>query len=198
MEKIKEHLQWWENNLSSPQTQKDFEGWLETSDLESRNGLFSIIINKKIMNVLEIGPGTFIDYNIFFSKEENIKYKSIDVTKKIVDNAKNLGIDCTHSSIEEIKFPESEFDFVYCRHVFEHLDYYTIALDEMVRVSKKYIAVIFWLINENEEDLINYDSNAKLYHNSYSKIKIEKYLIEKKLKFTWINSDKDTILLIEK
>ena len=72
------------------------------------------------------------------------------------------------------------------------------ALDEMVRVSKKYIAVIFWLINDNEDDIINYDSNVKLYHNNYSKIKIEKYLIEKKLKFTWIKSDKDTILLIEK
>lgn len=152
---------------------------------------------KKINNVLEIGPGIFIDYNQFFSKKNNIEYKSIDITKKIVDKAKELGITCEQSSIENIIYPDSSFELVYCRHVMEHLDYYTDALDEMIRVSNKYVCVIFWLLSDSD-DIIDYNSNLSLYHNQYSKVKIEKLLTEKNLSFEWINSNNDKILFISK
>ena len=66
---IKPHLQWWEDNLSIPERHKEFSGWLEDSDMSSRTELFNQIESKKINNVLEIGPGIFTDYNIFFSKK---------------------------------------------------------------------------------------------------------------------------------
>jgi ubiquinone/menaquinone biosynthesis C-methylase UbiE len=198
MENIKEHLQWWENNLSSNELEKEFEGWLENSDYDSRKKLFLIIQQRAINNVLELGPGTFIDYQMFFSKEKNISYHSIDITKKIVDNGKKMGIECSQGSIEQIKYPDSHFNLVYCRHVFEHLDYYTQALSEMIRVSNKYVAVIFWLINDGDFDSINYDSNVKLYHNRYSKTKIETFLTEQNLKFNWVYCSNDIILFIEK
>jgi ubiquinone/menaquinone biosynthesis C-methylase UbiE len=197
LQEIKPHLQWWENNLSIPGKQEEFSGWLEESDVSSRTELFNIIESKKINNVLEIGPGIFIDYNMFFSKKENITYKSIDITKKIVEKAKDLGISCEQSSIENIIYPDTSFDLVYCRHVMEHLDYYSEALEEMIRVSNKYVCVIFWLLSDGD-DIINYNSALNLYHNQYSKLKIEKLLIDKNLSFEWINSNNDKILFISK
>jgi ubiquinone/menaquinone biosynthesis C-methylase UbiE len=198
LEEIKPHLQWWENNLSIPGKHEEFSGWLEDSDISSRTELFNIIESKKINNVLEIGPGIFIDYNIFFSKKENITYKSIDITKKIVDKAIELGIDCEQSSIENIIYPNSSFDLVYCRHVMEHLDYYINALEEMIRVSNKYVCVIFWILNDGDEDIIDFNDSLNLYHNRYSKNKIENLLKEKNLLFEWVNTDNDKILIISK
>ena len=194
---IKPHLQWWEDNLSIPERHKEFSGWLEDSDMSSRTEIFNLIELKKINNVLEIGPGIFTDYNIFFSKKENIQYSSIDITKKIVDSAKKMGINCEQSSVENIIYPDSSFELVYCRHVMEHLDYYTLALEEMIRVSNKHICIIFWLLNDND-DIINYNGNLKLYHNNYSKTKIENLLIEKNLSFEWLNSNNDKLLFISK
>lgn len=194
---IKPHLQWWEDNLSIPERHKEFSGWLEDSDMSSRTELFNLIELKKINNVLEIGPGIFTDYNIFFSKKENIQYSSIDITKKIVDSAKKMGINCEQSSVENIIYPDSSFELVYCRHVMEHLDYYTLALEEMIRVSNKHICIIFWLLNDND-DIINYNGDLKLYHNNYSKTKIENLLIEKNLSFEWLNSNNDKLLFISK
>jgi ubiquinone/menaquinone biosynthesis C-methylase UbiE len=194
---IKPHLQWWEDNLSIPERHKEFSGWLEDSDMSSRTELFNQIESKKINNVLEIGPGIFTDYNIFFSKKENIQYSSIDITKKIVDSAKKMGINCEQSSVENIIYPDSSFELVYCRHVMEHLDYYALALEEMIRVSSKHICIIFWLLNDNE-DIINYNGDLKLYHNNYSKTKIENLLIEKNLSFEWFNSNNDKLLFISK
>lgn len=197
IEEIKPHLQWWENNLSILGKQEEFSGWLEESDTSSRNELFNIIESKEINNVLEIGPGVFIDYNMFFSKKDKITYKTIDITKKIVDKAKELGIDCEHSSIEDIVYSDASFDLVYCRHVMEHLDYYSVALEEMIRVSNKYVCVIFWLLSDND-DIIDYSSDLNLYHNRYSKDKIEKFLIDRNLSFEWVNSNNDKLLFITK
>ena len=37
-----------------------------------------------------------------------------------------------------------------------HLDYYTLALEEMIRVSNKHICIIFWLLNDNDDIMIDY------------------------------------------
>lgn len=194
---IKPHLQWWENNLSTDGYHQEFSGWLENSDLSSRNKFFEIIESNGINSVLEAGPGIFTDYNMFFSKKDNITYKSIDVTKKIVNSAKNLGIDCQQSSIEDIIYPDETFDLVYCRHVMEHLDYYNTALEEMVRVSKKHVCVIFWILSD-DDDIIDFNSGLNLYHNRYGKNKIEDFLNKRNLTFKWIDTDNDKILFITK
>lgn len=197
LENIKPHLQWWENNLSTYENQQKFSGWLEQSDVTSRESLFKLVDEKKIQNVLEVGPGIFTDYEMFFSKNNHINYSAIDITKKIVEKGKNLGINCEQSSVEEIIHNDNSYDLVYCRHVMEHLDYYRTALEEMLRVSNKYVCVIFWLLSDSE-DIIDYNDTLKLYHNKYSKNKIEEFLKEKNLFFEWFNSENDKLLFISK
>lgn len=191
----KEHLLWWENNLGNMQHQ--FSTWLEQSDSDSRKAIFDFIRNNNINTVLECGPGTFIDYHVFFSKKLDISYAAIDITPKIVEQGKSLGLDIALSSIDNITKPNSSYELVYCRHVLEHQDYFSKALDEMLRVSSKYIAVAFWLLSDHNT-IINYDSMNKLYHNSYSKQDIESHIEKLTLSYQWINCSNDKVLIVNK
>jgi ubiquinone/menaquinone biosynthesis C-methylase UbiE len=192
----KEHLQWWDNNLNNKKN--DFIGWLDTSDIKSREFIFKFISENKITNVLECGPGTFIDYNLFFKTNELVGYSCIDITDDIVKEGKENNIDISLSSIENIEKLDNSFELVYCRHVLEHQDSYKKSLEEMIRVSSKYAIVIFWLLTDNENNEINYDENQKLYHNTYSKKEIENYLSEFNVSYSWEYCDIDKILVIEK
>jgi ubiquinone/menaquinone biosynthesis C-methylase UbiE len=193
--KKKKHLTWWDNNLSN--RNEEFSKWLETSDIESRNVLFKFIDNNNLNSILECGPGTYIDYNLYF-KNSNKKYSAIDITDKVVNNGLENGIEASLSSIEDIQKNDNEYDLVYCRHVLEHQDFYQKSIQEMVRVSKKYVVVIFWLLSEEENNQINYDDKEYLYHNIYSRKNIEKYLESKRVKFKWEFAHNDKILIIEK
>lgn len=191
----KPHLLWWENNLDT--LGKDFANWLSSSDLQSRNIIFEHINQSNIKSVLECGPGIFIDYNIFFKNHPDIKYATIDITPKIVAEGKKLDLDISLSSIENIDKPNESYDLVYCRHVLEHQDNFVQSIEEMTRVSKHYVIVAFWLLSPDQTK-ISFDQQSRLYHNSYSKTDIEQYLKNKQLKYHWIQSDIDHVLIIEK
>ena len=91
----------------------------------------------------------------------------------------------------------NEFDVVYCRHVLEHQDDYKSSIKEMIRVSRKTVLVIFWLISDNEDDCIKYDDRENLYHNTYSKSKINDFISSLGYSFDWFQCEKDHILRID-
>lgn len=197
--KIEEHLQWWSKNIEKGSRDQEFTKWLETSDEGSRKFLYNFVENNSITEVLEGGPGIFLDYFKFFSQKPQISYTVVDITPSIVQKGVELGVKCAHQSLEDLQFKDNAFELTYCRHVFEHLDHYTHALEEMIRVSRKFVVVIFWLLEtESEEDTIKFDSSEKLYHNRYSQKKLEHYLNLKQLKYFWEFTEEDKILVIEK
>lgn len=71
--------------------------------------------------VLDIwcGPATFNEY----WKHKHIKYCGIDNNPWFVNHAvsKNLDVKCCDISKENVPFEDNSFDFIYCRHVIEHL-----------------------------------------------------------------------------
>ena len=85
-----EHLQWWDKNqgINNP----NLHEWLNKSDRSSREKLFSLISNNHAKNILECGPGIYIDYDMFFSKKEDINYSAIDITDSIVESGLNRNI----------------------------------------------------------------------------------------------------------
>jgi len=195
MEK-KDHLKWWDNNLDK--RENEFSDWLLSSDNDSRNYLYDFLINNdNIIDVLECGPGTFIDYELFFKDNVKKNYESIDITDNIVETGLNKNINIVLSSIENIQKESNEYDLVYCRHVLEHQDFFKDSINEMIRVSKKYIIIIFWLLS-GDETIIKYDKEQCIYHNIYSKTEIENFLFEKNMKFNWWFGKNDKILIIEK
>jgi|ETNvirnome_2_130_1030620.scaffolds.fasta_scaffold47166_2 ubiquinone/menaquinone biosynthesis C-methylase UbiE len=191
----KEHLTWWDKNHGIQN--ENLKQWLASSDQSSRDIIYKLIIDNSISSVLECGPGTFIDYNQFFSKNKNVKYCAIDITDSIVEFGVKNKINIKLNSIESIGLNDDEVEFVYCRHVLEHQDYYEESLKEMLRVASKIVSVGFWMILDDDEDNINYDSINKLYHNKYSRPKINAFLESLGYSFEWIHTNNDYVLVIK-
>ena len=191
---------WWENNLNAESGWAELEGWLETSEIKSREYIFDFIEKNNIKDVLEIGPGVFIDHRLFFSRNTDISYKCADITTQIVDRGKNMGIESYHCDIQKTELDDSNFELVYCRHVFEHLPEFNKALEEMLRIAKKYVIVVFWMLNDDteEENIISYDERLGLYHNKYSKKKIYSYLDALGVSYIMENKGNDIVLTISK
>ena len=192
---------WWQKNLNDGYLWNEFATWLKTSDKSSRKFLFHFIKEKPLIinSVLEIGPGIFFDYDVFFSKFPQIDYHSIDITPQVVNYGINKGAKSCLGSIDNISYDNYKFDLVYCRHVFEHIPYYTEALKQMIRVSDKYVVCIFFLLDTNSEsDTINVEEKTELHHNIYSKKKISNLLDSLNFKYEWYKTINDHVLIIDK
>lgn len=97
--------------------------------------------------VLDCGCGAGVDYETFGPQCD---YTGMDRTPKMLDicRAKFPEGKWAFGSIEDIPFPDQSFDIVYCRHVLEHLSDYRKAIDEMKRVGKRVIIVLFRRIGQ--------------------------------------------------
>ncbi|MBS8122405.1 class I SAM-dependent methyltransferase [Candidatus Vampirococcus lugosii] len=91
--------------------------------VDYRNNFFIKLIkqniDKKDINILEIGPGKG-----FFAKkclENNFNYKAIEGNKIMADNLKKNGIDVINDFVPPINI-EQKFDVIFMNQVFEHMD----------------------------------------------------------------------------
>ncbi len=191
---------WWEKNLDDGYKWNEFCSWLSMSDRSSRFYLYKFINDHKsdISSVLEIGPGSFIDYETYFSKQSDIQYSCIDITTKIIEKAKSKNIEAKLGSIKNIPY-NNYFDLVYTRHVLEHIDYYIEAIHELIKISDKYvICTFFYLDKTSNKDTITIEEKTKLYHNKYSKNKLNKFLDLINIKYEWYECKQDNVLIIYK
>lgn len=81
--------------------------------------------------------------------------------------------------IQNIPANDSSFDVTYSRHILEHLDSCEQALTELVRVAKKEVIIVFFINpieGESDEIVTGWADGYPIYHNRYSKTKIEKFL----------------------
>ena len=189
-----ERYNWWQENLNLNVDQGQFKGWLEDSDFSSRQKTFDLVLQKSAKSVLEIGPGTFIDYKHFYKNYENVEYQAIDFTQKVVDYGKTLGAECKIGSIEDIPCEDNSFDFVYCRHVLEHLSDYKKAIEEMIRVSKNYVCLVFWMMEDKKPNL---KFDGRLHHNSYLQSEVEEFVRGKNKNVKFFQVDNDKIIFAE-
>lgn len=191
---------WWEKNLDDGYRWNEFSSWLKLSDKSSRQFVYNFIENNiNISDVLEIGPGSFIDYDTYFAHKKNISYSCVDITTKIIEIGLSKNINSKLGNIKDIPYQKKYFDLVYTRHVLEHIDYYTDAIKELIRVSDKYIICTFFFLDKlSKNDTIFIDSNTKLYHNRYSKFKLNSFLDSLQIDYVWHECKKDNILILNK
>ncbi len=187
-----EHKKWWEKNWDN--RLPDIQEWLTTHDEWSRQYLYQFVKDKRLKRILEVGPGVLKDWDNYFSQTKTA-YHICDITPQVVELAQSKGIPSKQGDIEELPYKDDEFSLVYCRHVWEHLEYYEKALDEMLRVSRKYVIVIFWLLGQY--DKIDFTKD-RIYQNTYGVKRLNSVLAERELKYRWVDSSTDKILLIEK
>ena len=105
-----------------------------------------------VVTLLDLGCGTGPIYDLIInpvteSRWDNIhKYKGTDYSWRMIDTAKELfpygkfEVQDARKMLE----PDNSWDCVLLMHVLDHLDDYSAAISEAVRVSKKYICICLW------------------------------------------------------
>lgn len=177
----KAHEIWWEKNLKIDETFDTFAGWLGGIDAPSRNRALNHINDKGYQSILDVPCGLCVDYFIIKKMNFQITYTGLDITEELVTRSNLLGINSILGDIENIPFANNQFDVSYARHILEHLDNYEQAIIELVRVSKKEVLIVFFIKpTAEDDDIINLaeDRNCLLYHNCYSRSKLERFLSE--------------------
>jgi glycosyltransferase involved in cell wall biosynthesis len=166
---------WWNVNINTKM--EDFKKWTGDENIQSKVYLRTHIINKEYKSCLDCGAALCVDFYGFKNQNYNIEYHAIDTCEFFIKEGLNKKIDINLNSIEKIDKNDNSIDVVYCRHVFEHLSGYNLAIDEMMRVAKKEVSILFFLKPEEKEHIsYAFYENSFLYHNTYNKSKIIKYM----------------------
>jgi len=122
---------------------------------ESRNPITSILMRKFFSSldyfVEKAKPGRILDigcgegYVIKHLRERNgdILIEGIDNSTEVLDKARELnpGVNFIHGSIYSIPKVDNSFDLVLASEVLEHLDEPEQAIEELKRVSRKYVII---------------------------------------------------------
>ena len=172
---------WWDYSLGNTVSMDTFAGWLGDADTPSRVAMRNHIRTKNYESILDVPCGLCVDFVGIKKERINIRYFGLDTSKKLVVRAKSLGVNVIDGSIEEIPYPSSQFDISYGRHILEHLPYYETAINELIRVAKKEVLIVFFLKPASGDilDCQNTD-NYQLYHNIYDRQKLQKFITSNK------------------
>lgn len=189
---------WWNTNLSNPQKFNEYLGWLGNEEANSRVFIRENIKELDIKSIADFGCGPCVEYTALKSEGYKFEYMGIDSCSVLKGINESKGIPFLNSPVEKTGLEDSSYELSYSRHVFEHLPTFKDALNEMIRVSSKYVVHIFF-IKPGSEDKESYWEEENLYHNTYSKFSIENYLKEnEKVKsYEWMDiNDKENALVI--
>jgi ubiquinone/menaquinone biosynthesis C-methylase UbiE len=187
---------WWDNNLNNSGKFNEYLGWLGNSDAESRIFIRENIKDLEIKSIADFGCGPCVEYIALSEEEYEFEYLGIDSCVHLKEYNESRGIPFVNVPVEKTGLEDSSYDLAYSRHVLEHLPTYKDALNEMIRVAKKYAVHIFFIKPTDEEKII-FDEPNNLYHNRYIKEEIETFLNENKKveSFEWIDINKKEVAL---
>ena len=136
------------------------------------------------VRLLEIGFGAGIDYRGLerdgLLDSPGLDYYGADVTHKFVEHATAHYTKMKPHLIDGYKlpFPDGFFDVVYMRHVLEHQTHYASLLEEMLRVSRGEVFVIFFIpLTQSPDDQINFDGTW--HNNHYSRLRFDQFIAER-------------------
>ena len=105
--------------------------------------LLNLIKNREVESILDVGCGE--GFTLHRLKEKGIgkKLEGLEYLQTAIDLGKEMypDIKITQGSIYKLPYKDNSFDLVLCTEVLEHLEEPEKALQELVRVSKKYLAI---------------------------------------------------------
>ncbi len=112
----------------------------------SETKLLTKLKNKKINKILDFGCATGNLYKVFKKMFKNIEYTGIDIEKEMIKNAvkifkKDNKVKFILSKKKKLPFKNNYFDFTFCTSVLHHVKEYKKIIEELTRVSSKYIFI---------------------------------------------------------
>ncbi|MGQ0606374.1 MAG: class I SAM-dependent methyltransferase [Candidatus Nitrosotenuis sp.] len=153
--------------------------------------IWDLVLSLRAQSVLEVGCSAGNDLKLF---PREFAVKGIDTSKMAIATAKEnlpeFGFQLGQA--DAIPFEDNSIDLVFTRHLFNHIDSVKKGVDELFRVSKKYIFNIE-LFSETEEKLsdnpVTYGRNMKQYWMDYkvkiiSNVDMHEEIDSKKSRFT--------------
>jgi ubiquinone/menaquinone biosynthesis C-methylase UbiE len=197
---LKEHEKWWQTQCTQQNKLNQFAGWVGNEKEPSRMYIRKHILEKNYKSVLDIPCGLCVDFLSLKQSNPEIDYLGVDITTLFVDRAINQNIPAKLGRIQEIPVLDSSFDVVYSRHILEHLDTYRQAIPELVRVAKKEVLIVFFMKpvpTEYDAILIGNVDGCPIFHNQYSKSKLEAFLntLPKVKTFSWFDVNANECVL---
>lgn len=175
---FKPHEAWWEKHVET--MMPTFASWLGDYSSISRVKVREHIRAKNYKSILDIPCGLCTDFFGFQRDSMDVQYFGIDITPKLIKLAQEKNIPVRQGSIEDIPCLNSSFDVCYSRHILEHIPYYEKAIQELIRVAKFEVLIVFFIKPTDEPDKIVFDSDLDwlIYHNYYNRQKLEEYVLK--------------------
>lgn len=118
-----------------PDRRKEIEGFYAA--------LLSVCDGLNIENILDVGCGEGFSLDRLDQQNIGKRYVGIDNSKVAVELGKKLfpGLNLSVGDIYNLDLADNTYDLVMCTEVLEHLAYPEIAIEEIKRVSKKYVVL---------------------------------------------------------
>lgn len=165
------------------------------------SSLISLIKPLSPKTVLDVGCGEGFTMDKLVKSEIGEKIEGVEYSKDALTLGKKLfpNLAFKEGSIYKLPYKDGSFDLVVCTEVLEHLEEPSKALKEMLRVSKKYLAIsvpnepLFMLSNLLRGKNLSKFGNDEGHINHWSPLSLKKYLKKNGLKiekirfpFPWI------------
>jgi SAM-dependent methyltransferase len=166
---------WWDKYLAT--RFNDFESWVGDSTATSKAFFRSYVIGMEFKSLLDVGCGNATEYFAYQKEYPGLYYLGVDSSEFLFNRNGLLGIPMMKASGEDIPLPDNSFDVVFSRHVLEHQPSFKPVLSEMIRIARDEAIHVFFIIPKDTE-IIDYNQEENLYHNTFSKPDIEAYLKE--------------------
>lgn len=105
------------------------------------NTLISIIQQLPAYSVLDVGCGEGFTLQRLTNQKIGKKLEGVDFVQEALDLGKKIHphLKLIKGDLYELPYENDSFDLLLCTEVLEHLEYPQKALQELIRVSKKYI-----------------------------------------------------------
>jgi len=103
--------------------------------------VFQILEKTEVNSILDVGCGEGFTLSRLKMKKIGKKLEGIEYNKKAIALSKKEypGLKIRQGSIYELPYKNNSFDLVLCTEVLEHMQSPEKALNELIRVSKKYL-----------------------------------------------------------
>ena len=134
------------------------------------------------------GTGTFYDTLRQAGLTPPLSYVGADSCRHFIEMNRKRGVLVLDADLRRLPVPDHTFDIAFSRHTFEHQPRVDDILLEMIRIARREMCHIFFikpLVGAEQKEIINWDSNTNLYHNTYTRVHIESLLSSHKRVSSW-------------
>ena len=201
---------WWSSNLGkrtylhngvevAAPSLENFRSWM--GDEFSEDRIFVRGYFNSNGSFLDVGCGAAPEYEGLKSVLPNVSYTGVDITPELVEFNQSREINCFLGSANSLPFEENSFDMLHCRHVVEHMQDINLPLSEFIRVASDKVFLVFFIGPSffiTKKKLDNEGTDGEVFHNSYSRRNIKKFLKQHKKvsKFKFIKLPKPSTYLL--